>query len=220
MPSGIQSRCPRSMRKKASTCRTSVRFIDIMRQQQHEYEMVRSLSTGTYAIVDTETTGMSAARGQIIEIGILRVENGEVVRTLKTLVNPGKLLSHTIAGITGITDSELEHAPYFEDIAEEVSDLLAGAGLIAHNARFDYSFIKAEFERLGQKYTAKTLCTVKLSRQMYPEQPYHNLDAVMEAHNLSCSARHRAFEDAEVLWQLLNAVEKAHGEEFLSAHIN
>jgi len=189
-------------------------------RQQHYTAMVRSLSHGTYAIVDTETTGMSASHGQIIEIGILRVENGEVVRTLKTLVNPGRLLSHTIQGITGITDAELEHAPYFEDIAEEVSDLLHGAVLVAHNARFDYSFIKGEFARLGQKYTAKTLCTVKLSRTMFPEQQYHNLDAVMEAHGLSCGARHRAFEDAEVLLHFFEAVEKNHGEEFLTAHIN
>jgi DNA polymerase-3 subunit epsilon len=183
-------------------------------------EMVQSLSKGTYAIVDTETTGLSAGSGQIIEIGILRVENGEVVRTLKTLVNPGRTLSHTIVGITGITDAELEGAPYFEDIAEEVYDLLHGAVFVAHNARFDYSFIKAEFARLGQKYTAKTLCTVKLSRLMFPEQQYHNLDAVMEAHGLSCSARHRAYEDAEVLLQFFKAVEKTHGEEFLTAHIN
>lgn len=189
-----------------------------MRQQQNT--MVQSLAKGTYAIVDTETTGMSASAGQIIEIGILRVENGEVVRTLKTLVNPGRLLSHTIVGITGITDEELMHAPAFEDIAEEVFDLLDGAVLVAHNARFDYSFIKSEFERLGKKYRAKTLCTVKLSRLMFPEQQYHNLDAVMEAHGLACSARHRAFEDAEVLLRFFEAVEKSHGEEFLTNAIN
>lgn len=182
--------------------------------------MVRSLSQGTYAIVDTETTGMSARAGQIIEIGILRVEKGEVVRTFKSLVNPGRLLSHTIAGITGITDEELEHAPVFEDIAEEVRELLDGAVLVAHNARFDYSFIKAEFDRLELPYRAKTLCTVKLSRLMFPEQQYHNLDALMEAHGLACGDRHRAFEDAEVLWQFFQAVEKSHGEEFLTNAVN
>ncbi|HEV8677695.1 MAG TPA: exonuclease domain-containing protein, partial [Candidatus Paceibacterota bacterium] len=175
---------------------------------------------GTYAIVDTETTGMSASLGQIIEIGILRVENGEVVRTFHSLVNPGRLLSHTIQGITGITDEELMHAPVFEDIASDVLELLEGAVLVANNARFDYSFIKSEFERLERPYRAKTLCTVKLSRSMFPEQQYHNLDAVMEAHGLSCGARHRAFEDAEVLWQFFNAVEKKHGEEFLTSAIN
>ncbi len=182
--------------------------------------MVRSLSSGTYAIVDTETTGMSALRGQIIEIGILRVENGEVVKTFKTLINPGRLLSHTIVGITGITDAELEHAPYFEDVAEEIHELLDGAILVAHNARFDYSFIKAEFSRLERKYNAKTLCTVKLSRLLFPEQGAHNLDAVMEAHGLTCAARHRAFGDAEVLWKFFEAVERSHGEEFVTSGIN
>lgn len=182
--------------------------------------MVRSLSSGTYAIVDTETTGMSASRGQIIEIGILRVENGKVVRTFKSLVNPGRLLSHTIAGITGITDEELAGAPAFEDIAETVAELLRGAILVAHNARFDYSFIKSEFARLERPYRAKTLCTVKLSRRMFPDQPYHNLDSVIKTHGLTCEARHRAFEDAEVLFQFFAAVEEKHGEAFLTAHIN
>lgn len=182
--------------------------------------MVRSLSTGTYAIVDTETTGLSASRGQIIEIGILRVENGEVVKTFKSLINPGRLLSHTIAGITGITDAELEHAPYFEDVAEEIADMLHGAILIAHNARFDYSFIKGEFTRLGQKYTAKTLCTVKLSRLMFPAQRAHNLDAVMEEHGIECAARHRAFEDAEVLWHFFRAAEEKLGADAVLGHIN
>lgn len=182
--------------------------------------MVRSLRKGTFAIVDTETTGMSATYGQIIEIGILRVENGEVVKTFNSLIKPGRPISHTIMGITGITNEELEDAPTFEDVAEEVFDLLDEAILVAHNARFDYSFIKAEFARLEQRYTAKTLCTVKLSRRMFPEQAYHNLDSVIEAHNLTCKARHRAFDDAEVLWQFFNAIEKKHGEEVLTTAIN
>lgn len=182
--------------------------------------MVRALSKGTYAILDTETTGMSANAGQIIEIGILRVEEGKVVKTFHSLINPGRLLSHTIRGITGITDEELEGAPSFEEKADEIVEMLEGAVLVAHNARFDYSFIKAEFARLEKKFSAKTLCTVKLSRLMYPEQAYHNLDAVIDAHGLSIASRHRAFDDAEVLWQFLQAVEQKQGEEFLARHIN
>ncbi len=182
--------------------------------------MVRSLSQGTYAILDTETTGMSASYGHIIELGILRIENGEVVKTFNSLIKPGRPISHTIMGITGITNEELEQAPTFEDVAEEVLELLDDAVLVAHNARFDYSFIKAEFARLEQRYTAKTLCTVKLSRFMFPQQAYHNLDALIEAHSLTCKARHRAFDDAEVLWQFFQTVEKKHGEELLTSSIN
>ncbi len=182
--------------------------------------MVRSLASGTYAIVDTETTGMSATRGQIIEIGILRVENGEVVKTFKSLINPMRTISHTIMGITGIKNEDLDGAPAFDDVAEEIYDLLDGAVLVAHNARFDYSFIKAEFARLERRYTAKTLCTVKLSRLLFPEQAYHNLDALIAAHGLVCQARHRAFDDAQVLWQFFETVEKTQGEEVLTAHIH
>ena len=70
---------------------------------------------------------------------------------------------------------------------------------VAHNARFDYSFLRAEFRRLDVNFSAKVLCTVKLSRRLFPEHPRHSLDAVMERHALVCSARHRALGDARVL---------------------
>jgi DNA polymerase-3 subunit epsilon len=81
-----------------------------------------------------------------------------------------------------------------------VQEKLAGAVFVAHNARFDYSFLRAEFRRTGRRFTAKVLCTVKLSRRLFPEHRRHNLDAVMERHGLHCSARHRALGDARVLW--------------------
>jgi DNA polymerase-3 subunit epsilon len=161
----------------------------------------------TFAIVDTETTGTSAQHGQIIEIGILRVERGQVVRTYQTLVQPARPLPPVITSITGIRDKDLIHAPTFDEVALEIREMLDGAIVVAHNARFDYSFIKNEFKRLGIAFTAKTLCTVTLSRTLFPQYSHHNLDAVVQAHGLVCKNRHRAFDDAEALWQFLHAIE-------------
>ena len=92
-------------------------------------------------------------------------------------------------------------APRFADIAHaraREARAVAGAAplFVAHNARFDYSFLRSEFRRAGVPFSAKVLCTVKLSRRLFPEHVRHNLDAVMERHGLACSARHRALGDA------------------------
>jgi DNA polymerase III subunit epsilon len=84
--------------------------------------------------------------------------------------------------------------------------------LVAHNARFDYGFIKNEFKRFDQKFTAKCLCTVRLSQSLYPRYRSHNLDAVMKRFGFVCQARHRAFDDAKVLWDFLQHCQKEFSE--------
>jgi DNA polymerase-3 subunit epsilon len=90
-------------------------------------------------------------------------------------------------------------APRFADIASLVLEKLRGPVFVAHNARFDYSFLRTEFRRLDMNFSAPVLCTVKLSRRLFPQFPRHSLDAVMERHQLTCTARHRALGDAQVL---------------------
>jgi len=181
---------------------------------------MKSLESNTYAIVDTETTGTSPAFGEIIEIGILRIENGEVVKKYQTLIRPTRRVSYTITGVTGITNEQLESAPSFSEVADDIFDMLDGAVFVAHNARFDYGFLKTEFARIAHPFTAKTLCTVKLSRLLYPEQARHNLDAIIEAHGLTCKTRHRAMDDAQALWDFIEAAEKSVGEGEVLSGIN
>src|SRR3989475_10987613 len=107
-------------------------------------------------------------------------------------------------------------APRFAALAAELYERLDGRLLIAHNARFDYGFLRREFERAGLKYLSKTLCTVKLSRRLYPGHARHNLDSLIERHGLACPARHRALADAEALWQFLQLAARAHGEEIVA----
>ena len=151
------------------------------------------------AFVDLETTGGDAARHRITEVAVVRVQNGELVDEWSSLVNPECPIPAHIAAFTGISDDMVAAAPRFAEIAAEVLRKLQGAVFVAHNARFDYSFLRSEFRRLDMPFSAKILCTVKLSRRLFPEHVRHNLDAVMERHGLVCSARHRALGDAQVL---------------------
>ena len=151
------------------------------------------------AFVDLETTGGNAAHHRITEVAVVRVHNGELAEEWSSLVNPECPIPAYIAQFTGITDDMVAGAPRFAEIAAEVLRKLQGAVFVAHNARFDYSFLRSEFRRLDMPFSAKTLCTVKLSRRLFPEHVHHNLDAVMKRHGLVCSARHRALGDAQVL---------------------
>ena len=157
--------------------------------------------------LDLETTGMLAAEERITEIGLVEVDEGEFVGSWSQLVNPGKFIPPFIETLTGITNEMVEDAPTFRELAPGLFERLQGRLLIAHNARFDFGFLRAEFERAGFDYRPRVLCTVKLSRKLFPEHRRHNLDSVIERHGLSCSARHRALGDAEVLWQFLQKIQ-------------
>jgi DNA polymerase III subunit epsilon len=162
----------------------------------------------TLVFVDLETTGGNAAFDRITEIGIVRVQNGELVEEWSSLVNPACPISPYIEAFTGISSEMVADAPLFADLAPTVFEKLRGAVFIAHNARFDHAFLRAEFRKVGMAYSAEALCTVKLSRRLFPEHVRHNLDAVIERHALSCSARHRALGDARVLWDLWSKLQR------------
>ena len=177
------------------------------------------LTGGSYAVVDVETTGTSATHGQIIEIGIIRIEDGNIVDTYKTLIRPSGTLPDIITSITGITDADLVDAPSFETVSGRIEELLTDAVFVAHNARFDYSFVKNEFKRLGISWNAKTLCTVRLSRKLFPEERAHNLDALIARHRLPMKNRHRAYDDAYALIDFLRAASASVTSELVLAAI-
>lgn len=158
-------------------------------------------------LVDLETTGANPVRDRITEIAIVRVEHGEVVARWQSLVNPQCSIPGLIQRLIGITDAMVADAPTFAQLAAPVRELLAGAVFVAHNARFDYGFLCNEYDRIGQRFDASVLCTVKLSRALYPEYHRHGLDALIERHGFVCDARHRAMGDAEVLLQFMRQVE-------------
>jgi DNA polymerase-3 subunit epsilon len=160
---------------------------------------------------------MSAVHDRIIEIGVIKIVDGQEVERFETLLNPERTISSYITGITGITTEDIERAPTFAEIAQKLLELLQGSIFVAHNARFDYGFVRNEFKRIGIHFTAKQLCTVKLSRRLFPEYPTHHLDAIMQRFAISCTMRHRALSDAEVVWKFLQHSSKYLSEEKIEA---
>lgn len=160
-----------------------------------------------YVLIDLETTGANPVTDRITEIAMLRFERGVEVGRWQTLVNPGRGIPPYIQKIIGISDDMVASAPSFADLAERVCSGLKDAVFVAHNARFDYGFIRNEFARMGEVFDASVLCTVKFSRALYPEFHRHGLDALIERHSLKCDARHRAMGDVEVLAQFIAMVE-------------
>ena len=166
---------------------------------------------GPVACVDLETTGGTAAQHRVIEVGIVLLDDGVVVEEWSSLVNPGQRIPPSIESFTGITNEMVADAPCFDDLRSEVRARLDGRLFVAHNARFDYGFVRNEFRRLGEKFSAPVLCTVRLSRALFAEHNRHNLDVLIERWGLECGQRHRALGDAAVLPSLLAAFEDAVG---------
>ncbi|MGH8689185.1 MAG: exonuclease domain-containing protein [Burkholderiales bacterium] len=177
--------------------------------------MSPSAADATLAIVDLETTGVHPEHDRVTEVAVIEVDGGEASAEWSTLVNPECTIPPAIQALTGITNDMVAGAPTFARLAEDLSERLAGRVFVAHNARFDYGFLRQGFARAGIDFRAKTLCTVKLSRRLYPQHPRHNLDSLIARHGLRCRARHRALGDADAVWQFLKIAAEEHGEDVL-----
>lgn len=169
-----------------------------------------------YVLLDLETTGGSPVHDRITEIAAVRVENGIEVTRWSTLVNPGVAISFFIQKLTGISDAMVADAPVFSEVAGRLKELLDGAVLVAHNVRFDHGFLLHEFERAGIALHTKTVCTVRLSRLLYPQHRGHGLDAIMQRHGLQTQQRHRAMGDVDVVFAWLHSAAQELGAEVVS----
>ena len=152
------------------------------------------------AFVDIETSGSTPTKDGITEIAVIRLVDGQLDRW-STLVNPGMRIPPFIQSLTGIDDAMVADAPRFERVASELRARLEGCIFVAHNVRFDYAFIKQAYASIGETFQAPTLCTVRLSRLLFPDEPRHNLDALVQRHGLSATGRHRAMADADLILQ-------------------
>ena len=181
-----------------------------------------NIQKGSYpdlAFVDIETTGSNFDRDRITEVGI-KTLSGNNVFVWERLINPRTFIPQNIQRLTGISPQMVEDQPSFDEIAEELMRELEGKIFIAHNARFDYGFIKASFKRIGIDFRPKVLCTVKLSRLLFPGQPRHNLDTIINTHGLKVSSRHRALGDADLLLQFWRVCESKVGVAKLNEVVN
>lgn len=158
------------------------------------------------AFLDVETTGADPREDRITEVGLALVDDGHPVEEWSSLINPGREIPAGIETLTGITNEMVARAPGFAEVGLDLAARLQGRLLIAHNARFDYAFLRQEFRRAGMSFEARILCTVRLSRALFPGERHHNLDALIARFGLSCHARHRALPDARVLIDLTRAM--------------
>lgn len=148
--------------------------------------------------VDIETTG-SVENGRITEVGFIRVEKNEVVDEFVQLLNPNQFIPYHIQDLTGIVNEMVADKPEFSDITDRITEITDNAVFAAHNVWFDFTFIQQSMQRSGLQYCRDLLCTVKLSRELFPQQSSHSLDAVINQHDITCNERHRAYADAQAI---------------------
>lgn len=163
------------------------------------------------AFIDIETTGTHANSEGITEIGLRLVDTTGEVITWQQLINPGRSIPGFIQQLTGISNAMVADQPYFEDIATELYELLDSAVFVAHNARFDLSFIKKGLETCGYTFKPKVICTVKLSRALYSQHRHHNLDAICDRIGYQRTASHRALSDVDAMLAFTQHAVSEHG---------
>ena len=159
-----------------------------------------------YVVVDIETTGGRAENHRITEIAGVKLRGGQVVDRFQTLINPERRIPRMITSLTGISDVMVADAPVFAEVAESFREFVGGAVLVAHNAKFDYGFLRQEFRRLGQEFRCPTLCTVVAMRKYFPGLESYKLSRLCAEFGISLEQHHRAMCDAEATVELLRMV--------------
>ncbi len=161
-----------------------------------------------YAIVDIETTGGYAQNHRVTEVAIYHHDGISITDHYKTLINPGRKIPQFITGLTGIDYELIKEAPSFENVAHEIHEWLKDRVFVAHNAHFDYSFLKKEFEDVGIHWNTKKLCTVRLSRKIIPGLESYSLGRLAESLGVKIEDRHRAGGDAQATAKIFDLLLK------------
>ncbi|WP_323071812.1 exonuclease domain-containing protein [Mycetohabitans endofungorum] len=171
------------------------------------------------AFVDLETTGGRPGVDRITEVGVIEVDR-DGVRHWSTLVDPLQPIPLFVQQLTGITDAMVRGAPTFDALAAELARRLDGKLFVAHNARFDHGFLKNAFDRIGIRFDPDVLCTVRLSRALFPRESRHGLDALAQRLDLTVCGRHRALADADLVWQFWQRVHALHPRSVIDAALS
>jgi len=157
-------------------------------------------------VLDFETTGLSPERGdRITEVGLVRIENSCITARYQSLVNCGVRIPDFITAYTGITQRMVDEAPPVENVMREVAAFIDGMPVVAHNAGFDQRFFLRECRGADIAATAQPfICSMRLSRRVYPEMESHSLGVLAHALQLrACGRAHRAGADAETTAELM-----------------
>ena len=182
----------------------------------------QNTNADTVIVLDFETTGMSPDYGdRTIEVGAVKLEQGEIVDRFQRLMNPGMRVSGFIEDFTGITNAMLKKAPPCEEVMDEFAGFIGNTNLVAHNASFDRRFLDAECCRISRKYTGEFACSMLAARRVYPGAPNHKLGTLVAYNHLPNNGTfHRALADAEMtayLWLgMLGDIRNQHSIETIS----
>jgi DNA polymerase-3 subunit epsilon len=168
-----------------------------------------------YAIVDIETTGSHRAAHAITEVAIIVHDGNKIIDTFQSLINPEASVNPYVVKLTGITNEMLRDAPKFHEVAKQIWNLTDDAAFIAHSVNFDYSYIRDEFKSLGADYRRKKLCTVRLSRKIFPGYPSYSLGNICSQLGIKIEDRHRAMGDAAATVKLFELCMKHDKDEFI-----
>ncbi len=166
-------------------------------------------------VFDFETTGLDAREDRIVEVGAIKLVNGEAVDEFSTLVNPGILIPDHISSISGINNQMVADKPSIETVLPKMLEFISGSLLFAHNADFDMAFLTANASRLGYELHLPCFCTFKLSRQLLPQLESRSLDRLAQHYGLSFVSRHRSIGDAQVTATVFHKMLDAEG-----SHLN
>lgn len=162
-----------------------------------ELNHIREIKSGTYVVFDLETTGLSPENERITEFGAVKIRGGLIVDKFSQLVNPEKEISEEITALTGITNEMVENMPTIKEVLPKFKKFCGDAVLVAHNAKFDISFIYANARREGIYFANEVVDTLEMSRTLFPNEKKHKLDIMCERLGVSLENHHRASDDAE-----------------------
>ncbi len=179
------------------------------------------LNTTEFCVLDFETTGTSAKRSRAIELGIVKVKNNKIIDTYQSFFDPESPIPFFITNLTGITDRDVEGAPTFRDEIDRIIHFIGDSVLVAHNMRFDYSFLKSEFELAGESLIQnRTLCTLVLARKLFPELKSKSLGSMVKHLRIRHRDVHRALGDAtatsKILLKMIKRCREDHGIETIN----
>ena len=183
---------------------------------------ISSVAADTVIVLDFETTGLSPDQGdRAIEIGAVKLVDGQVIDTFQQLMYPGKRIDYFIESYTGITNSMLKNARPCREVMQDFAAYIDGFNLVAHNASFDGRFLNAEFQRIKKKQQAEFACSMLIARRLYPDSPNHKLGTLVDYKNLpNDGVFHRALADSQMtahLWMaMLDDIKSNHSIETVS----
>ncbi len=156
-----------------------------------------------YIALDLETTGLYARHDTIIEIGAVKMRDGEEIDRFQTFVDPGRQLSREVSTLTGITDAMLKDAPKIDTVIPQLLDFIGDRVIVAHNADFDLTFIQRACDSLGVAHNFTYVDTLTIAQNLMPELPKYKLDVVAKAFGLEDFNHHRAGDDALICGKIM-----------------